>query len=68
MDQANLLMVAMAERCLRIIQDKPEDVRLGLPGSLRPDHLRGMCKLIIRMQTIGRRSSYIAGSDSFRPA
>ncbi len=47
MDQANLLMVAMAERCLRIIQDKPEDVRLGLPGSLRPDHLRGMCKLIV---------------------
>ena len=36
MDQANLLMVAMAERCLRIIQDKPEDVRFGLPGSLRP--------------------------------
>ena len=32
MDQANLLMVAMAERCLRIIQDKPEDVRFGLPA------------------------------------
>lgn len=47
MDQANLLMVAMAERCLRIIQDKPEDVRFALPGSLRPSHLRWMCKLIV---------------------
>jgi hypothetical protein len=47
MDQANLLMVAMAERCFRIIQNKPEDVRFGLPGSLRPSHLRWMCKLIV---------------------
>jgi hypothetical protein len=37
----------MAERCLRIIQDKPEDVRFGLPESLRPNHLRGMCKRIV---------------------
>ncbi len=47
MDQASLLMVAMAERCLRIIQDKREDVRFGLPESLRPNHLRWMCKLIV---------------------
>ncbi len=47
MDQANLLVVAMAERCLKIIQDKSEDVRFGLPAPLRPDHLRGMCKLIV---------------------
>jgi hypothetical protein len=45
-DQANLLVVAMAERCLKIIQDKP-DVRSGLPEPLRPDHLRWMCKLIV---------------------
>jgi hypothetical protein len=46
-EQANLLVRAMAERCLRIIQDKPEDVRFGLPGSLRPEHLRWMSKLIV---------------------
>jgi hypothetical protein len=46
-DQANLLLLAMAERCQRIIQDKPEDVRFGLPESLRPDHLRSMCKEIV---------------------
>ncbi len=40
-DQANLLVIAMAERCQRIIQDKTEDVRFGLPESLRPDHLDG---------------------------
>ena len=45
--QANLLMFAMAERCLRIIQDKPEDVRFALPAPLRPEHLRWMCKLIV---------------------
>ncbi len=37
----------MAERCLRIIQDKPEDVRFGLPKSLCPNHLRWMCKQIV---------------------
>jgi hypothetical protein len=37
----------MAERCLRIIQDKPGDVRFGLPESLRPNHLRWMCSLIV---------------------
>ena len=47
MEQANLLVLAMAERCQRIIQDKPEDVRFGLPESLRPDHLRWMCKEIV---------------------
>jgi hypothetical protein len=47
MDQSNLLVLAMAERCQRIIQDKPEDVRFGLPESLRPDHLRWMCKEIV---------------------
>lgn len=36
----------MAERCLRIIQDKPEDVRFALPAPLRPAHLRRMCQLI----------------------
>jgi hypothetical protein len=46
-DQANLLVIAMAERCQRIIQDKTEDVRFGLSESLRPDHLRWMCKLIV---------------------
>jgi hypothetical protein len=46
-DQANLLVVAMAERCLNIVQNKPEDVRFGLPESLRPDHLRWMCKVIV---------------------
>ena len=47
MDQADLLVVAMAERCLNIIQEKPEDVRFGLPESLRPNHLRWMCKEIV---------------------
>jgi hypothetical protein len=47
MEQADLLVVAMAERCLNIIQNKPEDVRFGLPESLRPDHLRRMCNLIV---------------------
>ena len=47
MEQANLLVVAMAERCQRIIQEKAEDVRFGLPESLGPDHLRWMCKLIV---------------------
>lgn len=37
----------MAERCLNIIQEKPTDVRFGLPESLRPDHLRWMCKKIV---------------------
>jgi hypothetical protein len=37
----------MAERCLNIIQDKRNDVRFGLPNSLRPAHLRWMCKLIV---------------------
>jgi hypothetical protein len=46
-DQANLLVRAMAERCLRIIQDKPEDVRFALPEPLRPNHLRRMCSLIV---------------------
>jgi hypothetical protein len=46
-DQANLLVVAMAERCLKIIQDKLEDVRSGLPEPLRPKHLRWMCSLIV---------------------
>jgi hypothetical protein len=40
-------MFAMAQRCLRIIQEKPEDVRFGLPAPLRPEHLRWMCKLIV---------------------
>jgi hypothetical protein len=47
MDQTDLLMVAMAERCLHIIQNKPKDARFGLPESLCPDHLRRMCKLIV---------------------
>jgi hypothetical protein len=47
MDQTNLLIRAMAERCLNIIQDKPEDVRFGLPNTLAPEHLRRMCKLIV---------------------
>jgi hypothetical protein len=47
MDQADLLIRAMAERCLNIIQDKPEDARFALPAPLRPKHLRGMCKLIV---------------------
>lgn len=47
MEQPHLLVRAMAERCLRIIQDKPEDVRFGLTAPLRPDHLRWMCKLIV---------------------
>ena len=47
MEQSNLLIAAMAERCLAIIQDKPEDVRFGLPDSLRPEHLRWMCKEIV---------------------
>lgn len=47
MEQANLLIVAMAERCRDIIQNKPEDVRFALPPSLRPDHLRWMCQVIV---------------------
>jgi hypothetical protein len=48
MDQTNLLVRAMAERCLNIIEDKPKDVRFGLPDALVPDHLRRMCKLIVK--------------------
>lgn len=47
MQQVTLLLVAMAERCLNIIQEKPEDVRFALPESLRPNHLRWMCKQIV---------------------
>ncbi len=47
MDQGDLLMVAMAERCLNIIQNKPKDARFGLPRSLCPDHLRWMCNQIV---------------------
>lgn len=47
MEPANLLIAAMAERCQNIIQEKPEDTRFGLPESLRPNHLRWMCKQII---------------------
>jgi hypothetical protein len=47
-EQTNLLVVAMAERCLNIIQDKPEDVRFGLPESLRPNHLRRMCNQVVK--------------------
>lgn len=46
-DQADLFVVAMAERCRNIIQDKTEDVRFGLPKSLCPDHLRWMCEMIV---------------------
>jgi hypothetical protein len=38
----------MAERCLSIIQEKPKDVRFGLPNDLAPEHLRGMCKTIVK--------------------
>jgi hypothetical protein len=48
MDQTNLLVRAMAERCLKIIQDKPEDARFALPNSLGPNHLRWMCKLVVQ--------------------
>jgi hypothetical protein len=47
MEQADLLVRAMAERCLNIIQDKTEDTRFALPATLRPAHLRGMCERII---------------------
>jgi hypothetical protein len=47
MEQANLLVIAMADKCQRIIQDKAKDIRFGLPASLGPDHLRWMCKLIV---------------------
>lgn len=47
MEQTDLLIRGMAERCLRIIQDKAEDARFGLPESLRPNHLRWMCKEIV---------------------
>jgi hypothetical protein len=46
-EQTDLLVRAMAERCLRIIQDKPADARFGLAESLRPKHLRWMCKQIV---------------------
>jgi hypothetical protein len=48
MDQTNLLIRAMAERCLHIIQDKPKDTRFGLPDALLPGHLRRMCKLVVK--------------------
>jgi hypothetical protein len=47
MEQANLLIISMAERCRNIIQDKPEDTRFALPISLRPKHLRWMCNEIL---------------------
>jgi hypothetical protein len=46
-DQTNLLVRAMAEGCLEVIQNKPEDDRFGLPAPLRPKHLRWMCKMIV---------------------
>jgi hypothetical protein len=46
-EQPNLLIRAMAERCQRIIQDKPGDTRFGLPEPLCPKHLRWMCKEIV---------------------
>jgi hypothetical protein len=46
-EQTDLLVRAMAERCLRIIQDKPADARFSLPESLSPKHLRWMCKQIV---------------------
>jgi hypothetical protein len=46
-EQSNLQIIAMAERCRNIIQDKAEDTRFGLPTSLRPKHLRWMCNEIV---------------------
>lgn len=46
-EQAHLLLVAMAERCLAVIQNKPEDKRFALPPALRPDHLRWMCQQVV---------------------
>lgn len=45
-EQTQLLIAAMAQRCQNILQDKTEDVRFGLPNTLRPKHLRWMCKEI----------------------
>ncbi len=64
-DQTNLLVVAMAERCLKIIQDKPADVRFGLPESLRPDHLRRMCNQVVKHLETSLIPNYIAGSVTF---
>ncbi|MFN0197669.1 MAG: hypothetical protein ACKVT0_13070 [Planctomycetaceae bacterium] len=47
MDNANLLVVAMAERCLALIQnaDQPES---GLPKVLHLNHLSWMCDNILK--------------------
>jgi hypothetical protein len=47
MEQRNLLVAAMAERCLRIIESKPDDARFALPDSLRPGHLTWMCRMVV---------------------
>jgi hypothetical protein len=46
MDQSNLLVLAMAERCLEILNRKPADDRFALQAPLRPEHLRWMCKTL----------------------
>lgn len=47
MEQTNLLLIAMAERCLKILKEKSDDDRFGLPASLRLNHLRNMCERIV---------------------
>jgi hypothetical protein len=45
MDKANLLVVAMAEQCQRLILES-EAVDDGLPKALQPKHLLWMCRMI----------------------
>lgn len=45
MDDASLLVVAMAQQCRKLIQEWNEPVR-GLPKALWPKHLLWMCNEI----------------------
>jgi hypothetical protein len=48
MEQDRLLIVAMAEKCKAIVQNKPEDTRFALQQQLRPRHLLWMCNQILQ--------------------
>jgi hypothetical protein len=48
MDQATLLIVAMAEKCKAILETKVEDTRFALQRQLQPKHLLWMTKQIIK--------------------
>lgn len=52
MDDANLLVVAMAQECRTLIQEWDESSQ-GLPKALRPKHLLWMCNEIEEHAEVG---------------